>query len=344
MLDGTSLSDALARSRRCGKCGGGMIEDHENGELFCGICGFVVKERLAKPDRAMRDDDGNLEAAREAVFGIRGPASTLIGKATNGKAETDFKNAIMRGEKWARRDASPEEKTIVRYMDEVRKINSNFFSVVPNGFEAECEKLMIEAEAKGINRAGSEFIAPAVIYAACRRMGIAKTIDEVGVAAGIRKRQYGWKEGALKEIDTAEMLKVAAAYREMHKRGIDVAASGFPEGAETNVNDPTYYVQRIASATSANISASTQRMAIEKIKVMRQSWFAEGKKPTVLACVALYLACNEHREPITQEDICNAAMITVDSLRKKINQIRENVQLAEKLGVWPRAKRSACAN
>ncbi|MBI5859672.1 MAG: transcription initiation factor IIB, partial [Nitrosarchaeum sp.] len=140
-------------------------------------------------------------------------------------------------------------------------------------------------------RSISAMIASA-LYAACRDTETPRTLNDVGEAANLKKKD------------------IARCYRLLH-RELDL---------KMPVVDPIQCVARIASRIG--ITEKTKRYAAKVLKISQEHEESAGKDPMGLAAAALYLACVKNGEDITQRDIAEAASVTEVTIRNRYKGLK----------------------
>ena len=91
------------------------------------------------------------------------------------------------------------------------------------------------------------------------------------------------------------------------------------------VADSLTYVSKIAEKNG--ISGKTQGAAITILAEAKRKRFAAGKDPMGLAAAALYIACLQQNEKITQKDIAEAAGVTEVTVRNRYKSLKKQLRL-----------------
>ena len=91
------------------------------------------------------------------------------------------------------------------------------------------------------------------------------------------------------------------------------------------VADPLTYISKIAEKNG--ISGKTQGDAIAILRVARQKRAVAGKDPMGLAAAALYIACLQNNEKVTQKDISDAAGVTEVTVRNRYKALQKQLNL-----------------
>ena len=95
------------------------------------------------------------------------------------------------------------------------------------------------------------------------------------------------------------------------------------------VADPLTYVSKIAEKNG--ISGKTQGAAITILADAKRKRFSAGKDPMGIAAAALYIACLQSNEKITQKDMADAAGVTEVTVRNryKLLKMQLNIELPD---------------
>jgi transcription initiation factor TFIIB len=91
------------------------------------------------------------------------------------------------------------------------------------------------------------------------------------------------------------------------------------------LSDPLTYVSKIAEKNK--ISGRTQGTAIAILREARLKRFVSGKDPMGMASAALYIACLQNNEKITQKDIAEAAGVTEVTVRNRYKALKRQLNL-----------------
>lgn len=140
-------------------------------------------------------------------------------------------------------------------------------------------------------------IAAAALYAACRKSGSPKALYEIAEASLVHKKD------------------VARCYRLLLQE----------LGFQMPISDPLTYVSKIAEQNG--VSGKTQGAAIAILREAKQKRFSTGKSPRGLAAAALYIACAQNNEKVTQKDISEAAGVTEVTVRNRYRALKRQLNL-----------------
>jgi transcription initiation factor TFIIB len=151
---------------------------------------------------------------------------------------------------------------------------------------------------KGLVRGRSiNSIAAAALYAACRKSGTSRTLREIAEASLVDKK------------DVARCYRLLLQELDFH----------MPTA------DPLTYVSKIAEKNG--VSGKTQGAAIAILREARRKRVVAGKDPMGMAAAALYIACVQHNEKVTQKDIAEAAGVTEVTVRNRYKALWKQLNL-----------------
>ncbi len=289
------ISKINERCQRCGKSR--IVTDIETGEIFCGVCGFVISDKLE--DTGAEWHSFIKEAVNKARTGAGTSLtmhdmglSTVIGDAnkdaTGKPLSASMRSIIKRLRTWDSRSQvhEPVDRNFRRAFSELDRLKDKL--AVGDAVVEKAAYIYRKAREKGLirGRSISTLIASA-LYAACRDIGTPRTLKDVSEATNIRKR------------------KVAICYR-MLIIELDL---------KIPVVDSVSYVARIRS--KAGLSEKTKRDAIKILRKAEKNEILAGKDPMGLAASALYISCLERDEDCTQKEVALAANVTDVTIRNR---------------------------
>jgi transcription initiation factor TFIIB len=151
---------------------------------------------------------------------------------------------------------------------------------------------------KGLVRGRSiSGIAAASLYAACRKSGLPRSLREIAEASLVDKK------------DVARCYRLLLQELDFHMP----------------VSDPLTYVSKIAEKNG--VSGKTQGTAIAILREAKVKRVASGKDPMGMAAAALYIACLQNDEKITQKDIAEAAGVTEVTVRNRYKALKRQLSL-----------------
>ncbi len=299
---------------RCPVCGStDIVYNEATGEYVCRQCGTVVMERIVDQgpewraftpeERERRGRTGSPISPTLHDHGL----STIIDyrdrDAMGKRLDARRRLEAMRWRRWQVRTRiqSGMDRNLSIAMNELDKVAG--ILGLPKQVKEEAAVIYRKAVEKGLVRGRSiESVVGAVVYAACRKHKIPRTLDEIANELGISKKE------------------MARCYRLLLKELKDL---------NIPIANPADYVPRIGQ--KLGLKGKIIEEAIEILKKARETGVTAGKDPAGLAAAALYIASLRAGERRTQKEIAQVAGVTEVTVR---NRYKELVQ-ALKLSVPP---------
>ena len=302
------MNDMIISQQKCPSCGKKkMVTDNNSGELFCGVCGFVINDKIEDSGAEWRTFS-NEESNRARVgagtslrmhdMGL----STIIGPAnkdsTGKPLSSSMKSSIERLRTWDSRSQahSSSERNLRQALNEMDKLRDKLAlgdAVVEKGayiYRKAMEKKLVRGRS-------IQGLVAACLYAACRNTGTPRTLDDVANGINIRRKD------------------VARCYRLIF-RELELKMPVF---------DPVKGVSRIASFVE--LSEKSKRNAIDILNQAKKLGEVEGKDPMGIAAAALYLACISNGESKSQKDISIASGVTEVTIRNRCAGLRKMLKI-----------------
>ncbi|MFH1211505.1 MAG: transcription initiation factor IIB [Candidatus Woesearchaeota archaeon] len=294
--------------KKCPECGGiNLFWNKDKGEIICKDCGLVVEEKMIDFDREWREMDSEA-AERKRRTGA--PMSytqfdqgltTAVGKKSDiyqlsGKS----KNKFFRLRKWQQRISTAIERNLKLALAELKRVSS--YLKLPGSVEEEASRIYTLAVQKGLVRGRSmESVVAGALYAACRRHDVPRTLDELGEASNIEKKEIG------------------RTYRFITRElNIKILPS-----------NPSDYIARFASALKLN--PETQSKSVEIIERAQKVELTSGRGPTGIAAAALYVAALINGEKKTQREVADVAGVTEVTIRNRYKELLEELDLEKEI-------------
>lgn len=296
---------------RCPRCGKGpLVMDSASGELFCSSCGYVLKEKLAEtgPEwQAYSQEEKNNRARTGSPPSLAMHdmgLSTVIGMANkdaSGKSlPASMKNTIERLRTWDGRSQmhASEDRNMRQAFSELDRLSDK---LNVNGAVIEKSAYIYrKALERGLVRGRSiSALIAAALYAACRDTETPRTLKDISIISGIRKKEI------------ARCYRIL--FRELNLR--------------MPVVDPVKCIARIASRVG--IQERTKRRAIEILRKAEEDRTSAGKDPMGLAASALYVACVMENENKTQKDVAEAASVTEVTIRNRQKGLKTTLAIQD---------------
>ncbi len=300
--------------KRCPECGSDhLIRDYEHGELICADCGIVIEDSFVDQGPEWRAFDAEQDEKRARTGAPMSYLSHDKGLATEiswsnkdsyGKRIPHKNRAqIYRVRKWHQRIrvSNAAERNLSVALQELNNIAAKMG--LPKDVRETAALIYRKAVEKNLIRGRSiESIVAASIYAACRTVGMPRTLDEVSKASELNKK------------------KIGRAYRHLTK--------------ELNLNlkptTPSSYIPQFCS--KLNLDKAVARKAEEIVQEATELGIISGKGPTGVAAAAIYIAASLMKQPRTQKEIADVAGVTEVTIRNRYKEISQalNIEVATK--------------
>jgi len=309
-----SLNKNVLKTRQhsaenCPECASkNLVHDYDTGETICGDCGLVLYEQMLDKGPEWRAFTQQEKASRSRVGaptsysihdkGLSTTISQVDRDAFGRKLPQSTRLQMWRLRKWQIRSRvhSSIDRNLSQAMSELERLSSKV-SLSPS-LREKAALIYRKALDKGLVRGRSiNSVTSAALYAACRETGTPRTLRDIAEASLVDKKD------------------VARCYRlllqELH--------------FSMPIADSLTYVSKIAEKNG--ISGRTQGTAIAILAEARRKRFAAGKDPMGMAAAALYIACLQHSEKITQKDIADASGVTEVTVRNRYKALKKQLNL-----------------
>ncbi len=295
--------------KECTDCGSkDIFRNAEKGETVCRTCGLVIEDRMIDFSQEWRNFEDDKGGSRRRT----GAPSTYTqfdqGLGTEVGTTSDFyklgsdksKDKFFRLRKWHYRISTAIERNLKVALAELKRVSS--FLKLSKSVEEEAARIYTLAVQKGLVRGRSmESVVAGALYAACRRHEVPRTLDEMGEASGIEKKEIG------------------RTYRFVTRElGINILPS-----------NPADYIPRFASAL--NLTADSQTKSVEILEMARDIELTSGRGPTGIAAAALYVASLIHGEKRTQREVADVAGVTEVTIRNRYKELIKKLKLSKEV-------------
>ncbi|MGC8583265.1 MAG: TFIIB-type zinc ribbon-containing protein [Thermoproteus sp.] len=277
----------------CPNCGAvnKVRVDYEQGVIVCTECGTVIREGIVDLGPEWRRP----ESSRAFV----GTSGTELGDVERGVVKISDKLRALRLKRAAKPITSASERLEIdmrEFYDSLRELLG-----IPRAIIDEAVALYKKAYEMGFRSPRREGYA-AALYFAVKRHGVgAVTYRSLVEKAGLDR-------GAFMSAYMEFLRYMAQAGEKMPKV------------------DPRVYIPRIVSALGLDgeLGAQVQRIAAHLLSyIIRSPRIRNGRKPQVLAAVAVYFACFISGIEVTQKDVARAAESTETPIRDLLNELAD---------------------
>jgi transcription initiation factor TFIIB len=284
-------------SGKCPRCNkDAIITDAETNERVCSNCGLCTVIESAQYEIRERPFQGENSGPEISITkpGMGLPTTMDRRDKDASGANISDRSAMKRLRTWDSRSQAldPEDRNLKQAMIELKtfaeKIGAPPVAIERAAYiyRKALEKNMIRGRSITGMILGS-------LYAACRGLGIPKTLKDLAAVSTVKRKDIG------------------RCYRLLLRDLELMMAVPTPEG----------YIPRIASR--AGLSEPVKREAYGILKGAAEKGIPPGKAPMGLAGAALYVACLKMGVGRTQKDIAVAAEITEVTIRNRFKSLEQ---------------------
>lgn len=294
--------------KKCPECGGkNLFNNKDKGEVICRTCGLVIDSKNISLGKEWRDFEEDDESEMKRSGAPTSYTKYDMGMGTSIGSESDTfsldkkqRYKLQRLKRWQKRLSTVMEKNLKIALGELRRLSS--YLNLPTSIEEEAGKIYQEAVQKNLVRGRSiESVVAGVIYAACRRQNIPRTLDEIAEASGIDKKEIG---RSYRYVTRELRIKILPS-------------------------NPVDYISRFASVLG--YSAETQSRGIEILSQALSLELTSGRGPIGIAAAALYIAGLLEGERRTQRDISEVSGVTEVTIRNRYKEIITKLNLEDEI-------------
>ncbi len=294
--------------KKCPECRGiNLFLNRDKGEVICKDCGLVVEEKMVELGQEWREfesEDGDKRRRTGAPMTYtqydQGLGTEVGQKADIYRLKEKEKNKFFRLRKWQYRISTAIERNLKLALAELKRVSS--FLKLPKSVEEEAARIYTMAVQRGLVRGRSmESVVAGTLYAACRRHEVPRTLDELGEASSIEKKEIG------------------RTYRFVAR---ELSLTIRP-------SNPIDYIARFAS--SLRLSPETQSKAVDILEHAQKRELTSGRGPTGIAAAALYVAALSFGEKRTQREVADVAGVTEVTIRNRYKELLDKLRLEKEV-------------
>ncbi|WP_313692753.1 transcription initiation factor IIB [Halorarum halobium] len=272
-----------------------------DGELMHEPTGIILEEDRIDPgpewrafNHSERQEKSRVGAPTTNTMHDKGLTTTIDWKDQDayGRSISSKKRSQMhRLRKWQERIRTKDagERNLQFALSEIDRMASALG--VPRSVREVASVIYRRALKEDLIRGRSiEGVSTSTLYAACRKEGIPRSLDEVA------------------EVSRVEQKEIGRTYRYISQE----------LGLEMKPVDPKKYVPRFSS--ELELSEEVQNKANDIIETTAEQGLLSGKSPTGFAAAAIYAAsllCNEKK---TQREVADVAQVTEVTIRNRYQE------------------------
>ncbi|RNJ25728.1 transcription initiation factor IIB [Halosegnis longus] len=285
----------------CPECGTDSLVTTGDHEVVCDGCGLVVEE--SNIDRgpewrafnhSERQSKSRVGAPTTQTMHDKGLTTQIDWKnqdAYGRSISSEKRSQMHRLRKWQERIRTKDagERNLQFALSEIDRMSSALG--VPRSVREVASVIYRRALKDDLIRGRSiEGVSTATLYAACRKEGIPRSLEEIS------------------EVSRVERKEIGRTYRYLSQE----------LGLEMEPVDPKKYVPRFCSSLDAGDEVRAK--AKEIIDKTAEQGLLSGKSPTGYAAAAIYassLLCNEKK---TQREVAEVAQVTEVTIRNRYQE------------------------
>ena len=284
---------------------GPLVTDSIRGEVLCGSCGYVIKEKVEEqgPEQHSFNQEQYNERARTgagSTLSIHDKGlSTVIGaidKDASGNSISSYmKFTFNRLRTW---DSRSKSTTLDRNLKTAFSIMQAIQSKldISDSIVERAAYLYRKALSKKISRGRTiSGLILSALYVACRESNVPRTLQDMATAGNVS-------------------FKDLSRHYRIFVRTLDLHVDSY------NSSD---FVSKIG--TAVGLSEKAKRDALNILFKAKEKNITDGKNPLSLAASALFLAGIINEEKATQKDIAQASGVSSVTIRNVAKTLRKNL-------------------
>jgi transcription initiation factor TFIIB len=295
--------------KRCSTCnneGTTIIADPEAGEVICSNCGMVISDKIEQDSRLLLNDEQRNDRSRTGTLSSLASndmgLSTIIGRtekdSTGNKINSQTLSRIKRLRTWDFRikGYTSTNKNLKQAFNELSILKDKL--ALSNATVEKSAYIYRKALERRLARGRSiSAIVAAAVYIACRELQIPKSLREIAAASNIRRKVL------------SRSCRILISKLDM----------------KIPIIDPMKCIFKVANKT--NLKEKTKRQAMDVMNNLTKREISAGKNPMGRAATVLYVSCLNTGVNIRQADIASAAGITEVTLRNRIKDLKDKLNL-----------------
>ncbi|MGC2574819.1 MAG: TFIIB-type zinc ribbon-containing protein [Candidatus Nitrosopolaris sp.] len=294
----------------CCVCGSDqLVSIPDSGEIVCEHCGAVISDRTEEKGPEWRTfvtstavrkgDDQNRTGMPFSLARSDMGLSTIIGRTNKDARGSKINSSVLsRLRKWDSRIQvyTSTDKNLTQAFAQLDTLKSKLG--LPSAVIEKTAYIYRKAQDNRLVLGRSISAAlVAAIYAACREMGIPRTLTEIARKSNVKRKS------------------VAKCYRQLLLE-LDLMIP---------MADPMKCITTVAN--KAKVSEKTKHHAINLMDIVIENEISAGKDPMGLAATVIYVSCIKTGEIKTQKQLADAADISDMTLRTRLRDLKHHLLL-----------------
>ena len=286
-----------------------VITDPETGELIRKDTGEVISDNTLSQQKEWRsfnieEGENRARVGMPTSLAIHDMGlSTMIGKeatdASGNVIDAATRMRMSRLRMWNSRSQShsPTERSLQQAFTMLSRIKDRLG--LPNHVTEKAAYTYRKAQERGLIRGDTiGSVLAASIYVAARQSGVLRTLDDISKIC---------------DLKTGE---VARSYRRIM--------------SELDIKVPLIDVKKyiIKVANNLNFDEKIKRKALELVDHAQKKNLIVGKDPMSIAASIIYLVNLSESKPTTQAEIAKAAGVTEVTVRNRLKELREKLDVS----------------
>jgi len=280
----------------CPRCGSDqIIKDPNTGELVCASCGLILSTGMVDTDKDWRAFDADEYMDRAHTGAPVTPTRSGYGLDSDIAMTSGLsRKSVQTLRRTHRHVSDAREKAVEPALRKIR-LAAETLNLPPETVE-DAAMLYRKAASEGLVKGRSmDAMVAAVIYAACRRTDVPRSLEEVASLFNLKEKEVGRSFRFL-----------------FRKLGIRIPPP-----------KPENFVYAICAKLGLPEKVATQ--AIRILKIARQQGATMGREPVGVAAAAIYMASQEFGEHKTQRELAQAAGVTEVTVRNRYKELLAKV-------------------
>ena len=296
----------------CRECKSPLVNDTQNGETICSVCGIVADGQLIDygPENLGSSED-RIKSARATGYNtyakhdlgvtteIGNTSRDFNGRHIDKRIATQMTN-LRNWQKWIRIE-NPSQRRLAATLARIASAAETLG--LPKNVLETASILYRYAEKRMITKSKPvDPVAAAILYMACKQCGVVRTVEQIS--------------GALSAGKKPKTKLATKYYRTMAMEISQASAPPIPTDK---------YISKFANM--ANVDARVGRLALEIAEKTTKTSLRDGKSPQGIAAAYLYISSALLGYGMPQREISDVAGVTEVTIRNRCKDILANYRI-----------------